>query len=102
MLKFLLDKDTAVQELQQTCEEIEKQGGNGGDYSNTYFGRLFKSVGKAIKLVVAAILDIDRTFDEKQKEVFEDIWSKVEIKGKLKSYPGYCEITGGITNDYNN
>lgn len=105
MLKFLLDKDTAVQELQQTCEEIEKQGGNGGDYSNTYFGRLFKSVGKVIKSageVLAAILNIRPIFDKKQKEVFEDIWSKVESKGKLKSYPGYCEITGGITNDYNN
>lgn len=102
MLKFLLDKDTAIQELRQRYEEIEKQGGNEGDYSNTYLGRLFKSVGKAIKLVFAAILNIPTDFDEEQKKVFEDIWSKVESKGKLKSYPGYCEITGGITNDYNN
>lgn len=90
ILKFLLEKDVCVKDVQQ---RIQTEYG--------LFDRL-RDIASAIAGVVRAVLGIKPTFSTAEYGVFNDILNKVGNSGKLKSYPGYLEITEAIKDDKNN
>lgn len=90
ILKFLLEKDVCVKDAQQKIQ--------------TKYGLLgyLRNIADAIFRVFTAILGIKPTFSTAEYGVFNDILNKVGNSGKLKSYPGYLEITEAIKDDKNN
>lgn len=89
IVKFLLEKDECVNKAQQ---EINNQNNINSNQNKGFFGFL-----KGVKAAVISFVNsFIRAFSDAEFQVFKGILNDVENNKKLKSYPGFEEITGQI------
>lgn len=90
IVKFLLEKDECVNKAQQ---EINNQNNINSNQNKGFFERITAAFKAAIILFVNSFI---RAFSDAEYQVFKGILNDVENNKKLKSYPGFEEITGQI------
>lgn len=90
IVKFLLEKDECVNKAQQ---EINNQNNINSNQNKGFLKRVTAAAKAAIISFVNSFI---RAFSDAEYQVFKGILNDVENNKKLKSYPGFEEITGQI------